>query len=51
MQGNLGRVEKDEVADFVVGDAPELGPGAERADRRLFAGGKYPALAQTGDVG
>ena len=51
MQRDLGRVEKDEVADFVIGDAPELGPGAERSDRRLPAGGEYPALAKAGDVG
>ncbi len=51
MQGDLGWVEKDEVADFVVWDAPELGPGAERSDRRLLAGGEYPALAKAGDVG
>jgi hypothetical protein len=30
----------------VIGDAPELGPGAERSDRRFFAGGKYPARGQ-----
>ena len=32
MQGDLGGVEKNEMADFVVGDAPKLGPRAERAD-------------------
>jgi hypothetical protein len=51
MQGDLGWVEKNEVADFVIGDAPELGPRAERSDRRPLAGGKYPALAKADDVG
>ena len=41
----------DEMADFVVGDAPEFGPGAESPYRRLLADGKYPALAEAGDVG
>lgn len=31
-------------------DAAELGPRAEGADGRLFASGKYSALAQAGDV-
>jgi hypothetical protein len=51
MIGNLGRVIIDEMADFVMGDATELCPGAEGADRWLFAGGKYAALAKADDVG
>lgn len=49
--GDFDGVEVDEVADLVVGDAPELCPGAESPDRRLLADGKYPALAEAGDVG
>jgi hypothetical protein len=50
MIGNLSGVVIDEMADFVVRDATELRPGAKRADRRLFAGGEYTALAQAGDI-
>jgi hypothetical protein len=38
------------MADAVTGNAPELRPFAERADRRFAPTGKDPAGAETHDV-
>ena len=51
MDGDLGGVVIDEVADAVMGDAAELGPLAEGADRGLAAGRKDAGGAETDDVG
>ena len=50
MQGDLGRIEINEVADAVVGDATELGPVAQSANRRLATLREKPAGAEAGDV-
>ena len=51
VQGDFGGVEINEVADTVVGDAAELGPFAQGANRRLASLGEKPAGAEAGDVG
>lgn len=48
---DLSGVVIDEMADLVMRNATKFRPGAKRADRRLFAGREYPALAKAGDVG
>jgi hypothetical protein len=50
MVGDLGRVVIDKVSYSVMRDAAEFGPGAKRADRRFFAGGKYSTLAQADNI-
>ncbi len=47
---DLSGIEVNEAADFVVRDATELRPVAQRADRRLFAGRKNTASAKADDV-
>jgi len=47
---DLGGVEVDEMADFVVGDAAQLRPLAQGPNRRLLTGGKNTAGPKTDDV-
>jgi hypothetical protein len=51
VQGDLGWIEINEVADAVVGDAAEFGPIAQGANRRLATLREKPAGAEAGDVG
>ena len=48
---NLDAIIVDEMADLEGRDAPELGPRAERADRRFFVFREDPALAQAEGLG
>ena len=50
MNRDLGGVEVDEMADFVVGDAAQLRPLAQGPNRGFFAGGKNTAGPKTDDV-
>ncbi len=50
MDGNLGQIVVNEMPKAVMRDAPELGPIAQRADRRLFARWENAAEAQADDV-
>ena len=50
VQGNVNRIIVHEVSDFVVRDAPQLGPFAQGADGRLVSFGKYAACSQPNDV-
>jgi hypothetical protein len=50
MGGNLGWVVIDEMTDPVVGNTPEFGPIPQRAYRRLFACGEYPAQAKADNI-
>jgi hypothetical protein len=50
MDADLGGVIVNEVPDLVGGDAPELRPGAKRADRRFLVPREDSAEAQAHDV-
>lgn len=51
MKCHLGRIKINEVADTVVGDAPELGPFAQGADRGFVVLGKDTGDTEANDVG
>ena len=48
---DLVRVVIDEMADAVAGDAAELGPFAQGADRGLAAAREDAAATEAGDIG
>jgi len=50
MHGDFCGIVVNEVSNPVMGDAPELGPLAQRANRWFFACREYPAQAQAEDV-
>ena len=47
---DFGWIVVNEMPDAVMRDAPEFGPVAQRADRRLFARWENAAEAQADDV-
>ena len=51
MHGDFGGIVVNEMPDAVMRDAAELGPFAERANRRLFPGREDAAGAQSDNVG